>query len=166
MTGLLGVILAQSNLPDSLPITDFGGLGIVGVIVWWLVRRADKGDDARESELTRLRAENASILQRHAEQLDAQQERHASLLAAESEAWRQEISKLRETSAEQLAKEQAKTEQKSLEKHALGNQLAIAEGLVYTVVAVSGSCTCGALAQIQGVIDRWQADHPSTRRTP
>ena len=162
---LLGIVAQSNGFGESLPLADFGGLGIAGVIVWWLVKRADKGDDAKESELTRLRTENASILQRHADQLDAQQERHAALLAAESEAWRSEITKLRELSAQQLDDERSRTEQKSIEKHALGNQLAIAEGLVYTVVAVSGACTCGALAQIQGVIDRWQADHPSTRRT-
>ena len=152
------------SVTDGLPLQDIGFAGLLGIVVWWLVRRADRDDTNQASEMTRLRTELADVQVRYSEQMSQQQERHAQQLAEESEAWRTEIAKAREWAAEQLEAERQMTAQKSMEKHALGNELAKAEGLVYTVVALSNACTCGALNQVQAVIDRWQADHPPLRR--
>ncbi len=147
MTGLH--LLAQSgNLTDGLPLQDIGFAGLLGIVVWWLVRRADRDDTAQASEMSRLR-----------ETLDSERLRHTELIAAESEAWRAEIAKTRESLTELIEAERQLTQAKSAEKHTLGNQLQKATGLLYTILAMSDACTCGALKPVQPVIDRWQAEH-------
>lgn len=123
MIVLAGVHAASSS--PSVPIEVSALAALIG-IVWWLVRRADSADTARDSELTHTRRELA----------DARRE-----LADVARAHADEIADLNRD-------HQATLEVQSGIRHDLINKLAAARGGLSMVVMADERCTCGATAAV------------------
>lgn len=167
MTSALGVVLAQIENVDGLPFQDIGFAGLLGIVVWWLVRRVDRDDSATADEITRLRQQVEdertahheqveAIRQDHVVQVEGLRAEHTATFSAEQAAWRSEFSMMREWMNDQIAAEKALTQQKSDEKHIAVNRLAAAEGPLDMISGAVPRCDCGALDPIVPLLERWK----------
>lgn len=165
MTDLLGValLLAQSDGIDGLPFQDIGFAGLLGIVVWWLVRRVDRDDESTATEIARLRQQVEDERTSHREQIEALRQEHLEASSAEQAAWRSEFARMREWMNEQIEAEKALTQQKSDEKHDIVQELTIAAGALDSIVAVAPGCTCHALEGIRPILERWERRRSEAR---
>lgn len=150
------LLVAQTDGIEGLPFQDIGFAGLLGIVVWWLVRRVDREDESTASEISRLREQVETERIAHHQQMEEMRQEHLATFSSEQAAWRSEFARMREWMNEQIAEEKALTQQKSDEKHRIVNRLAVAEGALDTIVAVAPGCSCHALDGVRPVLERWE----------
>lgn len=135
MIDLLGV-LAATEAP-TVPVELTALAALIG-IVWWLVRRSDTADKARDDELRAARRDAEELRKETAREL-------------------KEIRDLHRIEVEQL---RAAAEIQRTEKHNVINQLASAKGALTLVESAAEECECDVLGPLPSLIKRILKESP------